>query len=544
MCISARRFRSLFFCLVFVIICIAVLLSIAAKDSDTPKIYVRKYRLRHPDQKISVAIGKTLRGEFADPPPSFFSRFRRRKKIKKPKTQIIFGTTTELGIVFLANKSKQKQVDKVMKEKFGKLLRPENLYDLKSVATIDTFAENVRKITKDVFTRQKFIFLIKQDIDAIAADLGDFVKTYTRSDVPNELRIRILDALDMYLYYNFRAEKIRYQERIYLDFDSRIKSLKMKLWQVIAKKPLTKEEKQTFEKQKKWIYDQAKKIIVDSELNRIVEMNRVDIVFEDVLNGFSLQPMEEKMFDDFKKKLLAEKEMNHFACTAETWSTQIGMKLYNKNYNRRNGKWKFPFAVVNGFTGRGDNFDYDFVSEKPYLSTSVQLYGINRPGKVHAYDITTRWRKIKIPESVETSKQLVEWLTEQDKGDFYYDLDNESILCCRGARMAVLDVHNFIESDKVPTEKLVETIKANPITEFSVSGYKVLGDFGSSIENYSVVPMLAVESKTGEIVVLRFRNMDHLSTYPLSMTVRCRFDGWDKLWFDSFITGELKEHKD
>lgn len=534
--------RSLFITIsLAVIVSFAAPFSMAAKGSVEPEIYPRKYTLRYPDAKTIKAMREDVYWELY-PKSSFFSRFSGKSDKKNSQTYDILESSSKRYIVLFTDKSRHKKAEKLVKKKYGKLLRPGKMHGLNSVADIDKFADNVRKIVKDVFTRQKFLFLTAEDIDFISNDLGSFVKKYTRDDVSKVLQLRILEALDGYLYDNFQNEPIQNQQNLYLSFDHVVNSLKMILWQVIATEPLTADEKRIFAEQKKWIYDRVDKWTSVSEIEKAHGMYLVDRTFNDVLNGFSMQPMSKELFEDLKKESLTRSGVDYFA----NWSWIIAEDHYMKR-RRQKRKWEFPFGVVTFTTPVTGRPSFSFETKKTKLWTSVWLCDPARSDDLqqfcHTFDIAQRGI-IYAPKKIKTCVQLAKWMVKENKGDFYFNEETQSVVSSRGAKMAVLDVHTYMESDRIPTEKLIEAINAKPVTSFSITGYKSLGaTYYSKMKSLPFVPMLAIQSKSGDVAVLSLLDI-YKSDEPLKklgFRIQYRFDGWDKLWFDSFITGELKE---
>ncbi|MHC4744983.1 MAG: Clp protease N-terminal domain-containing protein, partial [Planctomycetota bacterium] len=413
--------------------------------------------------------------------------------------------------------------------------RPEKLYDTRSVANIDVFAENCGRIVRDVFNWHEFSFLMEEDIDYIAEDIAGFVRTYTRDDVPGEIQLMILESLDTYLHSTFLSEPVYKQEGTYLKFDNRIKTLKLKLWQVIATEPLTEEERATFAEQKHWIFDFVDNYPVEAEIEGVAGRYRAGVVFNDILNGFSTQPMSQVVFSELQEDIRNEDNMGGITNAVSCWSTEVAMEDYKQH--RRTG-WAFPFGVVTGVSGGSDRVDFRFESEKPYLLRDVWLSDVAKArGRDDAYDISSR-KWLKAPDACTTQAKLKEWLAEQDAGDFYYDEESESIVGCRGARMAVLDVNNWIESDLIGTEELRGAVRARSISRFSVSPFKSLDNDSLRDREKPVVPIIAIESGSGDIALLRPMSLRMTRPKVLRLGIRHRFEGWDDQWFGTFITGE------
>ncbi len=538
--------------LAMVIVSLAIWLSVAGSDSDGSTIIAKEYRLRYPSPQTTTSMQQITSMQ------RIVSNTLRRSTVailvseitgKRGNTYQTCGYIDLGHIVLFASKREHEQVAKAFKKEYGDLLRPEKLYDINSVANVDVFADNFRKIVEDVFTRQKFAFLTKDDISTIADDFRDFVKTYTRSDVPKQLQMEILEALDKYLYMHFNATAPSKREAVYLGFDGQIKSLKMKLWQVIATEPLTEDEKLTFAEQKKWIYDHVETFPVQSEMERVTRMNRADVMFNDVLNGFSLQPMWEETFEELQQKILKANKVSSIASAVSCWSTEIAQDRLKRNSNRKEKrKWEFPFGEIGGYSGGSDRVTFNFKSDKPRLTNQMWIADFAKPKSDDVYDLVSRGH-LKVPDELTTTEGLEQWLSEQNKGDFYYDQKSLSLVSCRGARMGVLDVFSWIKSDKISTKKLREIIDANPITSFVVSGHRALNDSGPSSRSKfapwtPVAPLLAIESKDGEVAVISLKDLENGFPNSLNVIVRHRFDGWDDQWFGSFLTGKLKKNTD
>lgn len=522
---------------VVLIFSFAVPVCMAGDKSKKPEIYKKEYRLRYYDPAVARSIRTTVNDAFKSKISDFVRKITDKPGKKNTYVLVEWGRK----FTYIGNEREHKKVEKAIKKAAGKMLQPENLYDLDSVATIDDFADNVRKIVEKFFRRQKFSFLTNGDIELIADDIGEFVKTYTRSDVPKEMQLRILNCLGLHMEngYMFGSYNLAGREKIYRNFDRRFKSLKFKLWQLIAKEPLTDEEKKTFAEQKKWIYDLPDQFPNLSERTKIYLMLRMDRVFDDVLNGFSTQPMDEEAFEKFKRKVMAQKMLHNRISVASCWSTENGIDRFKKD-KEKGIKWEFTFGVIEACGGGNDYPSYHFERKGANLFERFQLLFINAPKdryRCYAYDISSA-EKLRLPSGVNSGDEFIEWMSKEKKGDFYYDVHRGSFVCCRESRMAVLDVNNFIESDKISTKRLIEKINAEPITEFGLSGYESLDEISDGKPR---VPMLAIESKTGEVAVVRIRGTLKSLPRELDLIIQHRSDGWEKLWFGSFITGRLKE---
>ena len=448
-------------------------------------------------------------------------------------------------LVLTATVNQHSKAEKALQREYGPALRPEKLYLQNHVQTIDTFAENCKKIVKNTFIQLNLMFLTTEDIDYIANDLRDFVKQYTRNDLSKAMQLQILEELDRYIFMNFSSRTLSNQESIYLRFDDRYKSLKFKLWQVIATEPLTEEQRTKLAEQKEWIYDYvSKNYPITKELEKVRRMYRVDRVFQDVLNGFSQQPMSDGTFKKLQEEIRNEDNVGGIASKASCWSTYIAGYEYGLNRNNV-GEWKLPFATVTSYGGGSDDVHFSFKSDKPYLYDNFRLYyydGVSaKKFENHTYNIASM-RALRAPDDCKTTEQLLAWIDKQNQGDIYYDKKSESIVCCRDAKMAVLDVNNWIESDRISTEDLRNQIRNNSITSFCIANYWTLSDVDFGLRDPKpVVPIIAVETKEGAVALLRPKDLKHRSPDSTYLEVRFRPENWRQQWFSTFITGDTNE---
>jgi hypothetical protein len=147
-------------------------------------------------------------------------------------------------------------------------------------------------------------------------------------------------------------------------------------------------------------------------------------------------------------------------------------------------------------------------------------------------------RLVDIPDNYTTTAELQQWLREQHEGDIIYEFEDKSIVAGPGVKIAVLDVNNWIDADQISTEQLRNIIHEKSISRFSVSEFKTLEDRFFVNKNKPVVPIIAIKTRTDNIVLIR---PDRISDRHLSVKIRHRSEDWRDLWFASFITGQLKK---
>jgi len=528
----ARR-RYVIIMLVVLVAAAGVFLCVPSASSGHSAIVVKPYRFNRaasPGDISSVMneIPRLFRSPVAELLRSLF-------RMDRPeKTCELLAYPQERKVVFVGPAWQHERVRHFLGAEYRHLLRPEELYEIDDVADVDTFADNCGSIARDVFTEVNYSFLTAEDIEFIADALAAFVKTYTRADVPKATQLHVLEALDAYLYSTFHSP-VHLQERTYLRLDDMLKTLKMKLWQVIARPPLTPEEEDRFQRQKQWLHEFVETRYADkTQLERVTAMYRAHRVFEDVLNGFSMEPMSDALFADLQAEVRKSGNLAEVACTVSCWSTNIFQERDRAN-RKQNKAWEYPFGTVTGYSGGSDRLDFAFESEKPHLLQSVLLYkGTRRNIRRHVYDISAG-REFALDDDCITGAEIEAWTSRQARGHIYYDAQSNELVACRGAKMAVLDTDNWIDADRITTEHLHETVRTAPITRFSLTGLSRLSDPETTKQT---APVLAAQTEAGEIVLIRA--YDPTSKPGLSMQVRKRFEGSQTLWSETFITGKRK----
>jgi len=444
-------------------------------------------------------------------------------------------------LVLVATERQHRRAAGALQRAYGDLLQTDKRYDSSAVESTERFADHCSAIVREAFERLNFSFLTPEHVRFIAQDLGGFVRVHTRADVPKELQLKVLDALAEYIAMTFLTTNTSLQERVYLRFDDKLKTLKLKLWQVIATAPLTEQEQETLAAQKKWIYDYVENNFpTTEELEKVRRMYRADTVFQDVLNGFSLQPMPDEIFQAMQDNIRKQDDVGGVANQASCWSTEIAqarMRLHRKAREQ----WTFPFGIVRGYSGGSDRVDFHFESDKPRLHATVRL--ADAPTEVDqycSYDIASR-KGLKAPEDCNSISQRLAWINEQDQGDLYFDEESQSLVPCRGATMCTLDVDNWIASDRISTSYLRQRIRAQVLPRFCISGYRNLGDDSRDNKLKPVIPIIAIETKEGAIAVLRPMRLRHRRPGKLEFHCRHRPDNWRRQWFSTFITGDTNE---
>lgn len=519
-----------------ILIAAAILLPMAKADTSNTEIIAKDYRLTRPVTQTELQAMANLASR--NPRTPISNLFEDITGTKRVDTHNMSGYASLGKLTLIANKKQHSKFAKAFKKKYGKLVRPDNLYSLDDVADIDTFASNFSRIVKDVLTWLDFSFLSADDVEFIADDFAAFIESSARQDVSKNVLIKILESLDEYLYTFFPSENVYQREKVYLELSNKLKTLKLKLYQVIAIQPPTPEEQALLLEQKQWVYDQLNSFVNESPVEQASKKNRVDKVFDDILNGFSTQPMPEEAFKKYQGDIKKAKGLASVANQASTWSTEVAMYLY-KTQNR--DKLIFPFGNVKGISGGSDRVSFSFRNDYSRFAYDLWLGDItgSKGGQV-SYDIATR-QGLVAPQDCTTHEELEQWLIQQSKGDFYFNRNTQSVIACRGAKMAPLDVNNWIDANRISTEKLREIINANPVSKFSMSGFKNLRDntLVRGEKELPTIPIIAVESASGEITLIQPPHVDRDPIETLRLIIRHRYKGWDKLWISAQITGQI-----
>ena len=248
--------------------------------------------------------------------------------------------------------------------------------------------------------------------------------------------------------------------------------------------------------------------------------------------------MHAETFKEIQEDIRNQDSVGSIANEASCWSTKIARR---RRREKGRGQWAFPFGVVDGYSGGSDRIDFYFDSDRPNLSRKVELSDASaeRP-EYHSYDINTN-KELKAPSDCNSTPQLLAWINEQGRSHLYFDGDSLSLVTCRGAKMATLDVDNWIESDRISTDDLRDSIRTQALTHFCVSGYRNHGDDFRKDRSKPVVPVIAVETKGGAITVLRPTRLRHRRPDQLEIEIRRRPDNWRRQWYSTFITGDSNE---
>jgi hypothetical protein len=104
--------------------------------------------------------------------------------------------------------------------------------------------------------------------------------------------------------------------------DHKIKTLKLKLWQVLAVEPLTDAQRADLKRQRQWIYNYINERFPQApQLQRAYRMYELEWVFDDILKGFSRQPMNTETFRIFQDDIRKENSLAGATTEASGWST-------------------------------------------------------------------------------------------------------------------------------------------------------------------------------------------------------------------------------
>ncbi|MHC4214862.1 MAG: M56 family metallopeptidase, partial [Planctomycetota bacterium] len=378
------------------------------------------------------------------------------------------------------------------------------------------FARVVAEIVVDGLRGQRLGFVSESRLAEIGKEIETLVAEKTADDLPKQYQDRLLASLKKYVPGYFPNTKNQY-EWTYLCFEDRIATLKWKLSMAVGRGTLDSQESQRLQEQRQWIESQMSLFRERRTLSHAQAFEKLNALYLDPLRVGFLRPMTEQEFSRFVElaqprpndrrlsiHYIKSLEYNIFRalCGPKSKDTVKVFGSETVGYGQGGGKFRLRFASNRAFVGNNLSFG-DVKTDRSVLDAST--------GRI-----------INVPESASGDLQLERWLDKEGKGDFIYDnSDGGAIVACRDAKLAVLEVSNWIEADAISGEMLSNYIRGNVVHSVSLKKYREI-----SRNDYDFIyhgqPFIAVETKQGGLAVARVTDFG-----GDDVTIRTRVRGSD-----------------
>lgn len=371
----------------------------------------------------------------------------------------------------------------------------------------------------DALRKNQYEFLPEDKLASLHAEIEEFASRYAAAQLPLRDRQALLTAIDWYVPRHFPGTAgVRGQsgpesaaERTYLAFRDLVNTFKWRLWQGLARKPLTAEQTQPLRVQHEWLRQFIGRIParqgdayppgIDVGSARAWATARLEEMFVDPL-GLLADPMPTRQFELFRNLMERSSGNGLVAAISDVPVRALGARAHTSA--GVGTAYQYPFDIELPFKDEvraiysGMDAQLAFASNTKFRGMEVTLDAQNKS----LFDISSGVCAIPI---LPSSKNLRSWWESHFKiGDFGYDDAKVRVLTVRDAQIARLKVSNWFEADRVSETELRKLISKDGKSTMSLKDVPSRSGPAAITARFFVV----VQSQEGRLAVIEFRNRD------------------------------------
>jgi len=407
-------------------------------------------------------------------------------------------------------------------------------------------ADEIAARFADGLRKGRYSFLTAERIDSLQHEVRDFAARYATGQMPEAARKALLDAIDTYVPEYFPAKDgpgTGVMESSYVEFPDQVKTFQWKLWLALTQPALTPEDARRRDAQRSWMRDFINRLPEDARVLDIKRMKpgglraeaiaRLETFLRDPLCPLSLV-MTDAEFETFRKSVAGAGELPEPGSAVPTFA-------YAALFARV--PWKDDPAKPRGGAFEGELPFNDEVVESyangyetclVFASNSVfrgrQSLLVSDAGKPRCildvatnqtYDFWVRgeyaknlWPK-ELSAEEPGSPNWTKWIDEKGVGDMCYWQDKNLLIAARGARVARLEVADWVAADRLSDGELRDLIARSGAGTLSIRDFPQWPYGGNPAPPFYV----AVLTRENRLAVVR---LTQLSGNTLSIYSRQR----------------------
>jgi hypothetical protein len=350
----------------------------------------------------------------------------------------------------------------------------------------------------EILESHRLPFITKELLQQARSDFASFVQSHCREDLSLERQQAILAALKAngagHLALDGHGQRdLRKLNGTYLSLPDTCQSLQWKLFLALSREPLSPSELKEQERQRQWMRDFVKNLPETSFGKVQPELAKLESTLQDPLCPIMDRPMSEEQFSHFQKQLESDplgKQLNF-----------VVFKIVHhvlETTHPRMESFRLPFEdrVVSTLLS-GTFISLGFESNRPFVGSGVRsLHSIEESYSV--VDASTGY-----PDSAPPNRRDAEgfaaWLQAQGKGDLGLSLAPYSLVALRGAKLALLDVENWIEADAIRNDALRAIILKQDKKRIELEKYY---QANRDSNDHYVVPYAGILTTEGRLAVV------------------------------------------
>ncbi len=318
---------------------------------------------------------------------------------------------------------------------------------------IDDFSEAVPDRVVRVIEAYGLPFIDDKELTRIRDEFRQIVEKYGPENLGDDRKRAILTSIEEHggrhlQLDRYRPSEMRSLNLTYLSLPDRLKTLQWKLYRAMQRGPLNTKEAQRLEAQRQFMREHIMSLPEDRWAKREPVLARLEAQFLDPLCTVLDRPMTEEQFNRFKEMLQRyprDRELRYVVPHI------VSAALRASHRDFKDFTLPFDDRVVS-FGHSGSVVRLRFESNAPFHGDTCGLDDIEKRSSV--IDAVTGYRETAPPDDREPGK-FARWLDQHGKGDFGYDdAKGGGLFAVRGAKLALLDVSNWVEADAIGNEAL------------------------------------------------------------------------------------------
>ncbi len=318
---------------------------------------------------------------------------------------------------------------------------------------IDDFSEAVPDRVVRIIEAHGLPFVDEKELTRIRDEFRQIVEKYGPENLGDDRKRAILTSIEEHggrhlQLDRYRPSEMRSLNLTYLSLPDRLKTLQWKLYRAMQRGPFSAEDAQRLEAQRQYMREHIMSLPEDRWAKREPVLARLEARFLDPLCAVLDRPMTEEQFDRFKELLQRyprDRELRYVLPHI------VSAALRASHRDFKDFTLPFDDRVVS-FGHSGSVVRLRFKSNAPFPGDTRGLDDIEKASSV--IDAVTGYPETAPPDDREPGK-FARWLDQHGKGDFGYDdAKGGGLFAVRGAKLALLDVSNWVEADAIGNEAL------------------------------------------------------------------------------------------
>lgn len=361
-------------------------------------------------------------------------------------------------------------------------------------------ADHVTQIIEDA----DLPFITEAKLDAIHNDFRQFITKHDPGNLSVTYKRAIVDAIESNLLVSFVSPLTGSElNHSYFSMKNKLMTLQWNMYRALQRKPFTQDEAHRLQAQRQYLVDYILSLETYSNLTHQTELDRLNKILLDPLNTAFDRPLSDELFEQFKSAF-QEKIKNRSGLGS---SVNSFMSVYHFTITRHAKDFEQPFNERLGGLGVHNHWlNLSFPSNGVFRGGGGYLEDIEMGGYSIVYD-TVKGVPVHVRTRFRSPEQFTPWLEQHGKGDLGFDADGGALIALRGAKLALLNINNWVEADAIDDTTLRAQINRQNKQAIALAPYhKELSDEEAKLshlqDRINIGPYVGVLTKEGHLSVI------------------------------------------